>query len=257
MYTRQVTNESIAESEESSDGEDFQLPLEIQLALLEQNVFGWTHLTSTFFGHTLWPIFCFWSTHEITKWVLLKLVSNNASKNASIISDTTLWWIEFMARACGVIAGYFAFRFIRQRRRVWLRSAYGSRQYQQDRAYRRQSVQQADRSNTFGKLMTKIRKRRKRRKLQKAKTLFAKKHLSRVTESHAGDSRVSEGNIESQKSPSKRALFPRSAAPRSAMGLSTAATVATATTYSSIALSTSRDDDEYNNGALSEASSFA
>ena len=247
LYTRQVTTES----DKSSDTEDeeFQLPLEIQLALLEQNVFGWTHLTSTFFGHTLWPIFCFWSTHGVCRWLLLRFVKGGGgdSKNSAgnTIDEATLWWIEFVARACGLVAAYFAFRFIRQRRRVWLRSAYGSRAYQQDRAHRRQSVQQADRSNTFGKLMTKIQKRSRRRKLQKAKTRFAKKHLSRVTGS----------NIESQKSPSRRALFPRST-PRSPAGTSTVASTAT-TTYSSIAPSASRDEDEYANGTLSEASSFA
>ncbi|KAL3938359.1 MAG: hypothetical protein SGARI_001768 [Bacillariaceae sp.] len=90
--------------------------------------------------------------------------------------------------------------------------------------------------------MTRIQRKRKRRKLQKAKKRYAKKHMSRVTES--GGYRISDANIENQRSPSRRALFPTST-PRSS-----------AQDYSSIATSP-KSEDKYTNGTLSEASSFS
>ncbi|KAG7358725.1 hypothetical protein IV203_015314 [Nitzschia inconspicua] len=182
-HYRHSNSSSICSSSSKMD-EDIQLPLEIQLALLEDTFFGWTHLTSTFIGHTLWPLFCYWMVYETTRLSFYYLYMQRRTVVES--NDTvaaTVGWIEIISKALGILAGLGAFRFIRQRRRVWFRSAYGSRAYQQDRAYRRQSVHEADRTNTLGKLMARIQRKRRRRRLQKAKARYAKKHLSRVGES--------------------------------------------------------------------------
>jgi hypothetical protein len=187
LRERALTSTEEKRKEWRPDMEETQLPLEIQLALLEDNFFGWTHLTSTFLGHTLWPLFCHWITYEPSRHALSRLLAQRgAVDESSRVVESTVWWIEFVSMGFGVLAGLRAFQFIRRRRRVWFRSAYGSRAYHQDRACRRQSVHEADRTNTLGKLIARIQRKRERRRLQKAKARYAKKHLSRASESSLG-----------------------------------------------------------------------
>jgi hypothetical protein len=193
------------------DGDDgdnnFVLPLEVQLALLEDTVFGWTHVTSEVIGHTLLPSLSYWIVTEMTRYILCLLFLSYDEKERiktmmnMLTTNTTPETTEFgssvqfskeynlictIAQAFGVMAAIGTFRFIRQRRRVWLRSAYGSKDYQKDRVRRRQCVQEADRTNILGKLMSRIQRKRRLRTLQRAKNQFAKKHRSRISGSSVG-----------------------------------------------------------------------
>jgi hypothetical protein len=230
--------------------EEIQLPLEIQLALLEDTFFGWTHLTSTFIGHTLWPLFCYWITYETCRQALYHWYLQRRTVDESLdVVAATVWWIEAVSKSFGILAGMGAFRFIRQRRRVWFRSAYGSRAYQQDRAHRKRSVHEADRTNTLGKLMARIQRKRRRRRLQKAKARYAKKHLSRVMENNGGDS-----------SQHRRRLFSRNYASTAASSPSVAPTTISSDTRSDdegdkdLQTSTSNKMDHT---PLSESASFS
>lgn len=140
------------------------VPLEIKLAL-EDRVFGWTHLTSAFLGHTLFTIGAYWLVNEIVRLCAFVIYGPNEP-----------FWLQFVQVALSMWAGIGTYRMVRRRRRVWFRAAYGSKAYKQDKERRRKSVQETDRETTLGKMIQNWRHRRFLRRLRKAETRFAKKH---------------------------------------------------------------------------------
>ena len=106
---------------------------------LEDQVFGWTHLSSSIIGHVL--ITC-------------------ASYSASYIflgflhfSDCWNGVIELALRACAsLIVALLAFRLVRRRRSVWLPSPYGSKEYHEDQQRRQKDLAVTDYSTLLGHL---------------------------------------------------------------------------------------------------------
>lgn len=92
--------------------------------------------------------------------------------------------IRFLLSAMSAI---LAFRTIRRRRRVWLRSSYGSREYLNDSSRRQSLLEEADRSTLLGRIRLNFGKqkdafyaRRVHKTLNRAKNRFEKWHLHRV-----------------------------------------------------------------------------
>ena len=202
-------------SNNENDNDVVVLPLEIQVALLEDTFFGWNHLSSTILGHTVLPIMAYAMTYETLSrygfgywWMFLDNISTiTQTKNNYQESTTTtsnLWIISSLfSHIFGIVVGFSTLCFIRQRRRVWLRNAYGSKAYTQDRIYRRRSVIETDKLNTLGKIISKIQEKRRQRLLRRAKDRFAKKHKLQNTPS------VENGDQESTTGPRRRKLFSR------------------------------------------------
>lgn len=163
------------------------LPIEIQMALLEDTVFGWTHLTSEFFGHTLAPAFVYlliWaaSTHLLAR-AFVALDGDNEDEDEDGSGGTygplpprvaTFVWV--FSHFVALVAAGLTFCVIRRRRRVWFRNAYGTQGYRRDRRARRREVRRADRDNVLGRMIGSIRTKKRARDLVRAKRRFARKH---------------------------------------------------------------------------------
>jgi hypothetical protein len=153
------------------------VPLEVKLAL-EENVFGWTHLTSSVLGHTAFTLGAYWLVYQGVTWLDQVLgFMNYATRNPA--------YLDFLRISLALWAAINTYRMVRRRRQVWFRAAYGSKAYKQDEARRRQMVQETDRTTALGRAISNLRERRVNRKLLKAESLFAKKHARSVAQQHA------------------------------------------------------------------------
>lgn len=190
------------------------LPTEIQLALLEDTVFGWTHLTSEFVGHTLVPFLVYWVVWSTSYHLLLLAVvvppststtswdpsssssttdddPNSSSSSSSSSHDLTMNIIEIVSHVVAIIASGCTFCLIRNRRRVWFRYAYGTKGYQRNNDIRRREVQQTDKYNVLGRMIYNIQVQRRRKELKRAKSQFAQKHQSTVSSFSSSSSSLS------------------------------------------------------------------
>lgn len=157
----------LIEDEMDAHGYEDLVPLDIKLAL-EDKVFGWTHLSSAFIGHTLFTVGAYCLVYEIVTLCLYELYGPPLSLQPN--------YIQFLRVALSLWAAIGTYRMVRRRRRVWFRAPYGSKAYKQDAARRRQSVAETDRTTALGRMMQRFRHRRELKKLRKAETQFAKKH---------------------------------------------------------------------------------
>ena len=173
------------------------LPLEIQMAL-DDNLLGWTHLTSVTLGHVLLPLLVFHTVKRASKYVLERTVTLwNAQFSSPDSSETSIEAVLISSKThfiMGLVAAIAAFRIIRHRRRVWFRHAYGSKEYKrcQEGKLRREAVLRADNDpnsllslsskNTNSKrglrrAISNYRKRRQKKKLQQATDRFERHHI--------------------------------------------------------------------------------
>jgi len=105
--------------------------------LLEETVFGWTHLSSELLGHILPPLLAYWIASRCLQYVIVKTLVADSTNLASYL-------LLLMPRALGLWAGWKAFCYIRQRRIVRFRNAYGTRAYMRDAPRRAQELQATD-----------------------------------------------------------------------------------------------------------------
>eukprot|EP00536_Pseudo-nitzschia_multiseries_P018427 jgi/Psemu1/264876/estExt_Genewise1Plus.C_25140001 len=160
------------------------LPIEIRLAL-EDHLLGWTHLTSITIGHLLLPCLVFYIVEHASKYVL----------------EQTIYTLTTNTSAADM-AAIAAFRVIRNRRRVWFRHAYGSKEYMscEEGRRRRAAVLETDRhpssllslseydttetSSTTtrfswtSQMVTNYKRKRHKKKLKKASDRFERHHSS-------------------------------------------------------------------------------
>lgn len=131
------------------------VPLDIKLAI-EENVFGWSHITSDILGHVLFTVGAFAGVFVLC-----------------LMIDRSYVWLRWIA---SIIAGWSSFRMVRRRRQIWLRAPYGSQKYRLDGARRLQDVQEADRSTWLGRIRRQRQQRKVERQLKRAETSFTEHH---------------------------------------------------------------------------------
>ena len=141
------------------------VPLEVKLAL-EDKVFGWSHLTSDILGHVVYTLGAYTLVY-----LFITHVIHRPERMPIFLFRLLRFLLSFWA-------GLSAFRMVRNRKKVWLRSAYGSKDYEQDAHRRRQSIRQSDRTTLLGRIRRRreLRKELKhQRKLRKAVERFEQK----------------------------------------------------------------------------------
>ena len=169
-------------------GYDDFVPLEIKLAL-EEKVFGWTHLTSTVLGHVLFPLGAYLVVVSAIPWIWnYLLVDSGSDKENDNVGDHDKNYnhsrnhsnrrgcFEVIRNIWGLLLAMITYRMVRRRRRIWFRTSYGSKAYQNDSLRRSQQVQDTDRTTPLGRMVTRFLQRRVRHRLRTAETMFAKKH---------------------------------------------------------------------------------
>ncbi|GKY96817.1 hypothetical protein MPSEU_000640900 [Mayamaea pseudoterrestris] len=134
------------------------VPIELRVSL-EERLFGWNHLVSSFFGHTLYCVGAFVLAFGAICYFLPSLV-----------------WTR---RVVGFTAGFSAFRMVRRRRRVWMKHAYGSKAYRRDSMRRLQNVRQAD-TGWLSQLRRNRQRKRAAKQLRKAETQFQRHHTRQL-----------------------------------------------------------------------------
>jgi hypothetical protein len=63
--------------------------LDVKLAL-EEKVFGWTHLTAAFWGHSIFTLGAYWLVYELVTlcfWQLLSLLSSDTATATTIMPN--------------------------------------------------------------------------------------------------------------------------------------------------------------------------
>eukprot|EP00980_Cylindrotheca_fusiformis_P006667 scaffold1391_cov123-Cylindrotheca_fusiformis.AAC.5 len=143
------------------------VPLEVKLAL-EDKVFGWTHFTSSFFGHVAFTFGSYAIVYEVVTFCLKEFYG---FKGKDIPA-----FCEFLRTILALWAAISTYRMVRRRRHIWFRAPYGSKAYKKDEQRRMQTVKETDQSTSLGRYMQSIRHRRVLKRLRKAEILFAKKH---------------------------------------------------------------------------------
>ena len=144
------------------------VPLELKLAL-EDKVFGWSHLTSAFLGHTMFTVGSYYAVYGLVT-LLLDYVSE----------ETLPFPGQWLRVGLSLWASVITYRMVRRRRRVWFRAPYGSKAYREDTARRRQSVRETDRF--MSRMLQRFRHRRVLKRLRKAETQFTKKLSQKAQE---------------------------------------------------------------------------
>ena len=145
------------------------VPLEVKLAL-EERVFGWSHLTSDILGHVFFTV----AAYSLVFFLLTRVGHLQERINLvlfRVIRFTLSFW-----------AGLSAYRMVRRRRKVWLRSAYGTRDYERDSRRRRYSVREIDRTTLLGRIRRSRALRaakKQQKKLRKAVERFEKRDEKR------------------------------------------------------------------------------
>jgi len=203
------------------------LPIEIQLAL-EDTLLGWTHLTSITIGHLLLPCLVFYVVEHASKYILEQTVytlTTNAADNVDRWASGNTSQTQTRAHAhahtlegdlehaieavlvsptthaiLGAVAAIAAFRVIRNRRRVWFRHAYGSKEYMtcEEGRRRRAAVLETDKHpssllslsdyDTTGnsskgyswtsQMVSNYKRKRHKKKLKRASDRFERHHSS-------------------------------------------------------------------------------
>jgi hypothetical protein len=159
------------------------VPLEVKLAL-EDKVFGWTHLSSSFFGHVAFTMGAYYFVYELCSFLCENDLCFRVDRNPA--------YFDFLRVALGLWAAIATYRMVRRRRRVWFRAPYGSKAYKKDEARRQQSVRETDKSTALGRMMSQLKERRVLKRLRKAETLFAKKHARTVEHMRSLTAKVDE-----------------------------------------------------------------
>jgi hypothetical protein len=144
------------------------VPLEIKLAL-EDVVFGWSHLVSTFIGYTLFTVSAFLLTY------------------AGLWHFTQSPVGHWVRGPLSLVAAWTTFRMVRRRRKVWFRAAYGTKAYRELEPQRRIEVQKADKSSWLGRIRKLQRQRKVARQLRKAETSFTKHHERQLLKAQSLD----------------------------------------------------------------------
>lgn len=205
--------------------EDFDfnlLPHEIQMAL-EDTLLGWTHLTSITIGHLLLPCLVFYTVQQASKYVLEQTVYTlDSSAQTPAVAYANMTIEEEMGQAIetilvsptthailGAVAAIAAFRVIRDRRRVWFRHAYGSKEYMscEEGRRRRAAVLATDRRHSSllsisdaaestrrrtwtSEMVTSYKRKRHHKKLQKASDRFERHHSNISPKSQESSSSI-------------------------------------------------------------------
>jgi hypothetical protein len=159
------------------------VPLEVKLAL-EDKVFGWTHLSSSFFGHVAFTLGAYYFVYELCTFLCENDLCFHADRNPA--------YYDFLRVTLGLWAAVSTYRMVRRRRRVWFRAPYGSKAYKKDEARRRQSVRETDKTTALGRMIGQLKERRVHKRLRKAETLFAKKHARTVEHMRSLSAKVDE-----------------------------------------------------------------
>ena len=106
---------------------------------LEEQIFGWTHLSSSILGY-----------------VMISTAAYSASYYCMGLIHVPFLWngtLEFALRAfVSFIVALLAFRLVQHRRSVWLPSTYGSKDYLEDQQRRQKDVAETDYSTLLGHL---------------------------------------------------------------------------------------------------------
>ncbi len=187
------------------------IPFNIRMEL-ENRLFGWNHLYSELLGHILFPLFYYLVTFWAISVFGLKYVpasGEHCSVPAALLkkncpADDRCSWDCFFHKISfhghkndddneynyvpifGVSVGTFlflrqffslwaalnAFRTVRRRRRVWLRST--AAEYFKDKK-RQDEIKEIDEKTLLGKIRRKLQVRRVRKKIQKAEKRFEKR----------------------------------------------------------------------------------
>ena len=181
----------LIEDEVEAHAYDDLVPLDVQLAL-EDKVFGWTHLTSSIVGHTLFTYGSYWLTFQ---WITV--VYDHLAITEEMV------WATWLRTCLCVFAALATFRMVRRRRHVWFRSAYGSKSYYDGAERRRKQVAETDRTTALGRFVRSFRHSRVMSKLRRAETQFAKKHIRHHREllKHRRTSSMDSDNVTESTSP--------------------------------------------------------
>lgn len=176
------------------------VPLDIKLAI-EDRVFGWTHFTSSFFGHIAFIVGAYLLVYHGFTFIWMQTFARGrtgSEMSEDVVSDSIMaWYWELLRTILALWASGASYRMVRRRRHVWFRAPYGSKAYKQDGARRIRQVRETDRSTRLGKMIRSIRHRRVLKTLRKAENRFAKKHnktvrLRRITTSTTGNDDIHE-----------------------------------------------------------------
>jgi hypothetical protein len=195
------------------------IPLNIRMKL-ENRLFGWTDIYTEFLCHLLFPLSYYMVTFIIVSILGLKInPSNNNNMDNEMCDIGCRWncnirkysfnrWTQDHESQCNYVAildmstGLFlslrqilslwaafnAFRTVRRRRKVWLRST--AAEYFKDEK-RQEEIMEVDKHTLLGKIRRKLRTRRIHKSIKKASKRFEKRQTIR--------SKVST-KIESQRS---------------------------------------------------------
>ncbi len=177
------------------------IPLNIRMEL-ENRLFGWSHLYSEAIGHVLFPLlyyyvtFCFVSVVGLRysdeacmskeedcqcgwfcTYQKVSFHGRNGDENQyePIFGISTKLFI-LLRQIFSVWSAFNAFRTVRRRRRVWLRST--AAEYFKDEK-RRDEIEEVDKTTLLGKISRKLRARKINKKLQKAGKRFEKRQKLR------------------------------------------------------------------------------
>jgi hypothetical protein len=115
------------------------VPLQLKLAL-EDKVFGWTNLASSIMGH----VFITGGAYALTYLALWTFVPWQIRNDPRTTDNVRVF--------LSVSAAISAYRMVRRRRHVWLRAAYGSKDYLDDEKRRQQAVAESDASTLLGRI---------------------------------------------------------------------------------------------------------
>mmetsp|Transcript_26343 Transcript_26343/g.39907 ORF Transcript_26343/g.39907 Transcript_26343/m.39907 type:complete len:767 (+) Transcript_26343:255-2555(+) len=135
------------------------VPLQLKLAL-EGALFGWTHLSSSILGHAVITLGAYFITSLLWDFLFGKTQS------------TSVYFIKvFLCNSSAVSA----FKVVRRRRSVWLRSVYGKQLDRDEERKRQADIAHSDGSTLLGRIRLKrdvYRKNKSRRHLLKAQARF-------------------------------------------------------------------------------------
>lgn len=152
------------------------VPLEIKLAL-EQNLFGWSHLTSDILGHVVFTVGAFFIIYTIA--------------SLHIFQTTHTAWIHQLRLLLSVIAACATFRMVRRRRRIWLRASYGSARYMQREEARRKEIAQVDQLSWLARVRVNSKHKKVQKKLAKADSKFRMHHSDTIKRRNSAASSLS------------------------------------------------------------------
>ena len=184
------------------------IPLNIRMEL-ENRLFGWNHLYSEFLGHICFPLLYYTVTFWIVSMIGLRYIPSNerychtycgtnciyhkiyfngnhtVMKNVTCDNDYEYRPIFGLSnhvfltlrQILSIWSAFNAFRTVRRRRRVWLRST--AAEYFKDEK-KQDEMKEVDKKTLLGRIRRRLRARKIRKKLRKAQKSFQRRDTIRM-----------------------------------------------------------------------------